>query len=184
MHNPARRRYWPSQSAASPAPASRTPAAGARFGRTNSASANSSPAANAAPNPLRGPAGVRPTSNRNAARNNVNAAGSANPRAAHLTYCTRLEPNRFADRDGDEDYGQGDRPAQRKEAPEHGEDQERQQQNEREIAEIALAEDHVLGGAQVAHAPACNRTPARSPAARRRRRRREIAAASRGAKPS
>ena len=71
-------------------------------------------------------------------------------RPFHVEHEARTEQH--ADRDGGERQRKRERPARRQEAPEQRKHQHRQEHHEREIAEIALAEDHVLEGAQVAHA--------------------------------
>ena len=61
---------------------------------------------------------------------------------------TRAEAD--ADGNGGKDQRERQRPGHRQEAAKQRKDEKRQQQNEREIAEITLAEDDMLGGAQVA----------------------------------
>src|SRR6266545_8226299 len=76
--------------------------------------------------------------------------GEAARRPFHVLQEARAEAD--AQRDRGKDQRERDRPRQRQEAAGEREDEKRQQQNEREIAEIGLAEEYVLGGAQVAQA--------------------------------
>ena len=96
--------------------------------------------------------GFGPRAARSAASRRMAAAGSAKPRAAHLTYCTRLEPNRTPTGMAANTSASASAQVSGRKRRNTANDQERQQQHEREIAEIGLAEDEVLDGAQVAQA--------------------------------
>ena len=58
-------------------------------------------------------------------------------------------PNSSPDRNGDKEQDQGKRPTFRQEAAEQAVNQKWQQQNNREIAEIAFAEHNVLERAEI-----------------------------------
>ncbi len=75
------------------------------------------------------------------------AAGSANPLSA--IWCTERRPEQEAERHRDEQKNERERPMFRKESTKNFVNDERQQKNEREIAEIAFAEHDVLERAEI-----------------------------------
>ncbi len=100
------------------------------------------------------------------ARNAVAAAGSAKPRAAHLTYWKKRRAEHRADRDGDEHERQPERRAPAEEAPERREHDERQHQHERQVAVEAVAEhEHARARANSAGPARRSRRPSRRPRA-------------------